>query len=100
MRCAVCGSTDAAKVREWETRGGTRYGMACRGEHAGLLWEAHFIRATAGTQDELELVLWRWRRARSESEGRAFREPPPMSAEERAAAAHQAYWQDVLKEVA
>ena len=100
MRCAICGGSDPAKVRDWETAGGTRYGMACRGEHAGLLWEAHFIKATGGTADALELLLWRWRRARAEAEGRAFVEPPPMSEAERKSAAQQAYWGDVLWETA
>lgn len=99
MRCAICGATDPGKVRNWETNGGTRYGMACRGEHAGLLWEAHFLRATGAEAGELDLLLWRWRRARVESEGRRFDEAPPMSEVERQAAATQAYWGDVLREV-
>ena len=92
MRCAVCGGTDPHLVRDWETRGGTRYGMACRGECAGLLWEAHFLRATGCTDDEMDLLLWRWRRRRAEVQGQDFPEPSPMSRVERECAAQQAYW--------
>lgn len=99
MRCAVCGGSDASKVHDWETHGGTRYGMACRGECAGLLWEAHFLRATKVDAGELDLLLWKWRRRRSEVEGRTFSEPPPMSEAERLGATQQAYWADVLKEL-
>lgn len=91
MRCAVCGRS-TPEVLRWATRGGTDYGMACRGECAGLLWEAHFIRATSGSEEDQALILWRWRRRRAEVEGRRFDEPAPMTAAEQLAAAQQAYW--------
>lgn len=78
MRCAVCGRT-APDVYRWSTVGGTDYGMACRGECAGLLWEAHFIRVTDGTEEEHSLIVWKWRRRRAEVGGRRFAEPMPES---------------------
>lgn len=98
MRCAVCGS-ESPDVREHETAGGTRYGMACRGECAGLLWEAHFNRATGAT--EHEHALWKWRRRRSDVEGRVFLERPPESPAERAVrvAIAERGWTAIAKEL-
>ena len=76
MRCAVCGRAEASVCR-WVTQGGTDYGSACRGTCAVLLWEAHFVRATGGTEDELALCVWKWRRRRAEVAGRGFAEPMP-----------------------
>lgn len=78
MRCAVCGR-DSAGVTHHVTAAGHRYGSACPGECAGLLWEAHFDRATNAAADQHALTLWRWRRRRADVEGRVFLEPPPLS---------------------
>lgn len=100
-RCAVCGS-EGLEVREHVTAGGERYGMPCPGECSGLLFEAHFIRATGGDEHEHALVLWRWRRRRAEVEGRTFLERPPESAAERALTrlVHERGWDDVARELA
>lgn len=83
MRCAVCNGSDPHLVREHQAQGGARYGMACRGECAGLLWEAHFASVTDSTEFEHSLVLWRWQRRRAEVAGVAFLVPPPSSEVER-----------------
>jgi hypothetical protein len=87
MRCAVCGAT-VGDVREWTTQGGARYGMACRGECAGLLWEAHFQGQTPDSdrdyaEFEAALMAWKWRRRRAEVEGVRFDVAAPESAVER-----------------
>lgn len=82
LRCAVCGR-QSADVKEHRTISGTRYGMACVGECQGLLWEAHFVRATGGDDYSHALILWGWRRRRAEVEGRTFLEEPPKSKAER-----------------
>lgn len=89
MRCAVCGKT-TPDVREHRTHGGTRYGVACRGECSGLLWEAHIASVTGATEFEQSLVLWRWQRRRAEASGLAFAVPPPSSDVERVSASQQA----------
>lgn len=76
-RCAVCGRTEG--VIEWETLNGTRYGMACRGECSGLLWEAHFVKMTKGGEYETACILWQWQRRRAAVEGRPFVIPYPKS---------------------
>ena len=78
FRCAVCGRS-GPEVREWLTVDGTRYGMACRGECAGLLWEAHFVKATGAGEYELAVILWQWQRRRAEVEGIAFVLPYPKT---------------------
>ncbi len=80
-RCAVCGATHG-DIREWETAGGTRYGMACRGECAGLLWESHFVKATKGTDYDYACILWQWQRRRAQVEGRVFVLPYPKTTAE------------------
>lgn len=57
--------------------------MACAGECAGLLWEAHLIRATGASEHEHALILWRWKRRRAEVELRPFTDPLPESPVER-----------------
>lgn len=59
--------------------GGTRYGMACRGECSGLLWESHFVKMTGGGEYELAVILWQWQRRRAEVAGAAFLLPHPKT---------------------
>ena len=77
-RCAVCGVA-GPDVRDWETHGGTRYGMACRGECAGLLWESHFVKAAKLGEHEHACILWQWQRRRAEVTGVAFLLPYPKT---------------------
>jgi len=91
IRCAVCGA-QTPDVRNWETHSGTRYGMACRGKCACLLWEAHFTRVTDSNEFEHALVLWKWQRRRAEASGVAFVVPPPSSEVEKLCSQQQALW--------
>ena len=77
-RCAVC-SRSHADVHEHRTIGGTRYGMACRGECHGLLWESYFVSATGGGEYDLAVIVWQWQRRRAEVEGRPFVLPHPKT---------------------
>lgn len=73
--CAVCGRAPAVRR---ETLGGTFYGNACDSDPCpGLLWEAHFIKATNGSTYDHELVLWHWRKRRADVDRRTFLEPLP-----------------------
>lgn len=77
LRCAVCGRPGARAER---TIGGVFYGNACTaegGQCLGLLWEAHFVKATGGSQYEHECILWHWRKRRAEAEGIIFLAPFP-----------------------
>ena len=80
--CAVCGKPGAGVL---ELADETRVGLACPGECVGLLWEAHFLRATKAPAHEHAEVLWMWRRKRADAEGRVFLEAPPTSPTEREA---------------
>lgn len=79
MRCAVC-AVDSERVKRQFTAGGEDFGSACPGECAGLLWEAHYNRATGANEDEHGLVVWKWKRRRADVEGRVFLEPMPLDA--------------------
>lgn len=79
LKCAVCGRDGA--VRQ-ETVSQTFYGNACAlddgGRCLGLLWEAHFVKATGGSQYDHESILWHWRKRRAEIEGVIFLVPFPV----------------------
>lgn len=75
INCAVCGRPGATRQT---TVGGTFYGNACKSECLGLLWSAHFIKATGGSEFDHSFVLWEWRRRRAEVDGRTFLEPAPL----------------------
>ena len=81
LRCAVCGRESA--IRQ-ETVSGDFFGNACEGACLGLLWEAWFIKRTAGSEFDHALILWQWKRRRAEVEGRPFAEAPPKSIAEKA----------------
>lgn len=101
MRCAVCGFAGPG-IESWSTVGGPSYGMACRGECAALLWEAHFVRvAHPGDAYEAACMVWKWRRRRSEVEGVRFAAPPPVSPGERAVSLAIAAkgWTDIAREL-
>ena len=80
-RCAVCGVAGVA--REFELASGGRLGSFCPGECFELGWEAHWISATGGDEQQRAEILWRWRARRAEVEGAAFRAPFPKSPAER-----------------
>lgn len=75
MKCVVCGSSKAIEMR---THSDEVVGVACRGECAGLMWEAFFL-GRHGTATERAEVAWRWRRLRAELDERLFSEPCPKT---------------------
>lgn len=78
-RCAVCSRPGAKKLT---TIGGTHLGYACAEVCTGLLWEAHFVRATCGSDYDHALILWQWKARAADVNGVPFREPMPKSPDE------------------
>ena len=80
-RCAVCSRVGAKQLT---TVGGTHLGFACAEVCTGLLWTAHFVRATNGDDYDHALVLWEWKGRAADVNGVPFKEPPPKSPAEKA----------------
>lgn len=78
-RCAVCGREGLA--RPLTIVRGDNLGNACPSECEALLWAAHFVKSTGGTEHELALVTWEWRYRRNTVEGKPLPPRPESPAE-------------------